>query len=778
MTGRDYSISTATHKESEAWAQEGPLSWDDFTDRLPTLRCWVGGTLSEPQRSKETVVNRSILTLDEDEPRKGWTVDVDLCLGVAFLRHTTKRHTPEAPRYRLLVPLSRDVTPDEYWLIANAVMDAVGWGKDRGGAQAERFMFGPPEGAEIVAVEGESLDADEWIARAKEEGLLPRDSEKSAARSVIDLDTPPTPQEISKANALLDKAVWEIERLAHKDSGDPQMGRNVALMSWLPLLYRFALGDCLDLDEVNDRLWQAAQDAPLNDGMPFSEGEFETLKRRAWGYAEGDPQRPEVEADFVPVNANSPDAWPAVPTRLDDAHLAAWMAYRGLGGLWCWAGGLGWLHWDGRRWVSQADENVREAIRKAVIDVNRMSLTAGAGAAQMKTLAGLLSLGRIGALASLMRGVVAVDAGQFDSKPDLLNVGNGVVDLRTGEIGPHDPALHLSKITETKYVTEANHPDWEKALTALDPEVAAWMQVRLGQAITGYPPDDDILPIGQGGGSNGKSTLLAGLFVALGEHMTQVPERLIRASPNDHPTELTTLRGARIAVIDETPEVADLNVPRIKAMLGAEYITARQIRRDNMTWKATHSLFVMTNYRPRVHETDHGTWRRLALVRFTKKFPRDSQFRAAIARGSGGRREAVLAWVIEGARQWYAQDRVMPDLPEQVQADTDAWREESDLVLAFVSERMVPEPGCHVLTSQVLAELNVWLEVRGHRPWSSQLLTTRFEGHGIAKVRPSRPVTISRNVCGISGRLKEGGDLPAKPWLFQGYAWRTEEDPG
>lgn len=751
-----------------------PLTWNEFTDRLPALRCWVGGTLSAPERSEDTVVTRSILTLDEDEPSRGWAVDVDLTLGCTFIWHITKRHTPSAPRYRLLVPLSRDVTPDEYWLVATAVMDAVGWGKDRGGAQAERFMFGPPTGAEIVGVEGEPLDADAWVARAKEAGVLPRRSEKGAARSVIDLDAPPTPQEISKANALLDKAAWEVEHLTDKGTGAPLEGRNVALFSWLPLLYRFVLGDCLDEDEADRRLWEAVQAAPLNDGQPFSEGEFAAVQRRAWEYADGDPQRPEVETDFS--DATTPDAWPAVPTRLDDAHLAAWMAFRGLGGLWCWAGGLGWMHWDGRRWVSQADENVREAIRKAVIEVNRTSLAAGAGAAQMKTLAGLLSLGRIGALASLMKGVVAVDAGDFDQRPDLLNVGNGVVDLRTGAVGPHDPALYLSKLTVTEYVPGATHPDWDQALRALDAEVAAWVQVRLGQGVTGYPPDDDILPIGQGAGSNGKSTLLAGLFVALGEHMTQVPERLIRASPNDHPTELTTLRGARVAVIDETPEVADLNVPRIKAMLGSEYITARQIRKDNMTWRATHSLLVMTNYRPRVHETDHGTWRRLALVRFTKKFPRDSRFRAAVARGTGGRREAVLAWVVEGARQWYAADRVMPDLPEQVQSDTDAWRLESDLVLAFVSERLVPEPGCHVLTSQVLAELNLWLEIRGHRPWSSQLLTSRFEGHGIAKVRPSREVLTSVIACGINGRPK-GADVPAKPWLFQGYAWRSQRDP-
>ena len=49
-------------------------------------------------------------------------------------------------------------------------------------------------------------------------------------------------------------------------------------------------------------------------------------------------------------------------------------------------------------------------------------------------------------------------------------------------------------------------------------------------------------------------------------------------------------------------------------------MTARLIRHDNVTWEATHSLFLTTNYLPRIDETDHGTWRRLAMVRFPYRF--------------------------------------------------------------------------------------------------------------------------------------------------------------
>ena len=489
--------------------------------------------------------------------------------------------------------------------------------------------------------------------------------------------------------------------------------------------------------------------------------------------ARQEPVEPPWWLEFIEEPTNPAD-WPDVPDRLDDAHLVAWMAHKGLSGHWCWAGGLGWMRWDSRRWMARREEDAREAIRREVIEINKRALEAGADSSLMKKLFGLLNVGKIGAIASLMKGVVSVDGGAFDQQPDLLNVGNGVVDLRTGQLLPHDPALHLTKITETIYKEGASHPDWTKALDALDPEVGDWMQARFGQAVTGYPTSDDVLPIGQGGGSNGKSTILAALFVALGGHMSQVPEKLIRANPNDHPTELMTLYGARVAVIDETPEVAQLNIQRLKAMLGTEWITARAIRRDNVTWRATHSLFVMTNYVPSVQETDHGTWRRLALVRFTKTFPKDDRFRARMARGAGGRREAVLAWVVEGARRWYANERVMPSAPARVVADTRAWRGESDLVLAYLSERIVFDSRACVTTGDLLDDMNDWLVENGHHRWSNKTLSSRFGGHEEAtrhhvdKAQPKEPIGLVRKYSGLGG--------PGRPHVWRGIRWRTGKD--
>jgi DNA-directed RNA polymerase specialized sigma24 family protein len=126
---------------------------------------------------------------------------------------------------------------------------------------------------------------------------------------------------------------------------------------------------------------------------------------------------------------------------------------------------------------------------------------------------------------------------------------------------------------------------------------------------------------------------------------------VLLANPGDHPTELMDLRGARFALIEETPEARKLDVQRMKKITGTAEITARRIAQNPVTFTATHSLFVTSNHRPMVDQTDGGTWRRLALVRFPFTFrgqSADPGLRDRIKRNMNVRR-AVLAWIVEGA---------------------------------------------------------------------------------------------------------------------------------
>lgn len=444
---------------------------------------------------------------------------------------------------------------------------------------------------------------------------------------------------------------------------------------------------------------------------------------------------------------------------LDDSPLAQWTADR-LRGRGCWAGGLGWMTYTSGAWKTATEATVVEMVRQEFRILHAQEIRDGAGYDRAKKLAALLTAGKIRAVTGLVKGILEADGAKFDTHPDLLNVANGVIDLRTGELLDHSPDYLFTKTTPTRYTPGAEHPDWTQALQALPPEEQTWLQVRFGQAATGHPVPDDIMPVLNGTGENGKSSIVAGIHAALGDHAIYVPERVLLANPSDHPTELTELQGARLALIEETPEARHLNVKRLKDTVGTPTMTARRIRQDSITWRATHSLFLTSNYRPRVDETDHGTWRRLALVRFPYTFlkPGAELTEPHHRHGDQGLRDripnspetmqAVLAWIVDGTMAWYAEDKVMPAMPARVVEDTEAWRAESDVVWSYMRDHI--DAGSAILSTDLLKGFNQWLRGQNHREWSANTFTARLEsqqamlGNGVEKRRVSNPSNLSR----------------------------------
>ncbi len=479
---------------------------------------------------------------------------------------------------------------------------------------------------------------------------------------------------------------------------------------------------------------------------------------------------------------------------LSDAHVSEMLAEEVLRGKFCWASGSGWMQWDSKKWSRTTNEDIIEHSRIFANALVADIVASGASPDVIRSYTKRLSASAVRAAADLAKGQLLVDSADFDQHPDLLNVNNGIVNLRTGEFSPHhDPKLLFTKCAPTDYHPNAAHPDWDRALAALPDEVRDWMQVRFGQAATGHPTPDDVLCVLNGAGANGKTTITTGIARALGasEFAATVPDRVLLANPNDHPTELMTLRGARVALLEETPETRHLNVKRLKDVLGTTTMTARYIRRDSVTWAPTHSLFVSTNYRPRVEETDHGTWRRLALIAFPYTFRStgeelrgekdrrgDPTLRQRIENSPERQHEAVLRWVVDGAVRFHEAGEVMPQAPPAVVEATRKWRRESDLILRFYDDHLIAEPEWFVSSADLYTAFTEWLMAAGHRQWTVQTFTDRFGQHdeitgsGISADRIRLTATKMRH-----SRLR-GRDmsLPKRFRAWVGVRFRAPED--
>lgn len=130
---------------------------------------FVGGALSGGRRKADTVVSRSLVTLDIDYGQAD-TPDIiaDVLYDTEWCLYSTHSHTPEAPRFRLIVPLSREVRPEEYIPISRKLADMVDINLfDSSTYEPCRLMYWPscPSDGEYVfrSGEGSPLDADEIL---------------------------------------------------------------------------------------------------------------------------------------------------------------------------------------------------------------------------------------------------------------------------------------------------------------------------------------------------------------------------------------------------------------------------------------------------------------------------------------------------------------------------------------------------------------------------------------------------------------------------------------
>lgn len=403
-----------------------------------------------------------------------------------------------------------------------------------------------------------------------------------------------------------------------------------------------------------------------------------------------------------------------------------------------------WVRWDDRRWAVDTCQSVYEAARRWIVDQRKALVENRAGADAEKAARRYADKFRIDAvvtLAARMDGI-AFDVARFDRRPELLNVRNGIVDLRTGELRPHDPTEYLTQLADTDYLPGASHTDLAAMLDALNAETRQYAQRIFGYAATGEVVDDIVLVL-DGTGANGKSTVLVAVQAALGDYAGPADARLLMATKHeDHPAIKAALRGRRLVAISETEENGHLNAARLKSLAGGEPITARVMRGDWFTFTPTHKIVVATNHRPDVTAGDDAVWRRLRLLPFPYTYVdadvarpgdrvKDRRLRTRLQNGKA-QREAVLAWLVAGSVDWY---RDGLGRSTQVDDATAQWRRSLDPLGRFIEERLVFDEQLRLKGSELYSTYTEWCFLEGHRPMSNTRFAIEFMAHELVKGR-------------------------------------------
>lgn len=160
-------------------------------DNRKDIGGFVCGYLKNGQRLKQNVEYRQVVCLDADSPDDDFLTDLDIGMGsVSWGLYTTHSHTAAAPRYRVLIPLDRPVTADEYKAIARLLAKDISIeAMDSTTYEPERLMYWPskPQDGEFIfrCNDGPILNVNDTLGRYedwRDTSLWPTSKKKQVSR--------------------------------------------------------------------------------------------------------------------------------------------------------------------------------------------------------------------------------------------------------------------------------------------------------------------------------------------------------------------------------------------------------------------------------------------------------------------------------------------------------------------------------------------------------------------------------------------------------------------
>ena len=142
-------------------------------DAIKDVGGYVAGRLKGGRRKKDSVEYRTMIVEDMDHAVPGVIEQIEMLYNYRCFIYSTHKHTPENPRLRLVIILSRPVSPDEYVAIARKVAEDIGIEMfDDTTYEPSRLMYWPSTSADgeflFRDIEGEPLDPDDVLSRYKD----------------------------------------------------------------------------------------------------------------------------------------------------------------------------------------------------------------------------------------------------------------------------------------------------------------------------------------------------------------------------------------------------------------------------------------------------------------------------------------------------------------------------------------------------------------------------------------------------------------------------------
>ena len=413
-----------------------------------------------------------------------------------------------------------------------------------------------------------------------------------------------------------------------------------------------------------------------------------------------------------------------------------------------------WLQWrDQHRWYELNPSQIQKLAIQAInhrFELAKMSTDKADASKQAGFAVRSRNLNNLTAMLKLASNMEPIGnyTIQWDNQPNLLAVGNGVVNLATGSIRPGQRNDFITRGIGLPYLPDAKAPLWERFLSDITlhrQDLIDFLHRAFGYTLTGFTREQVFFLL-HGHGANGKDTFTNIIKAVIPEFSKDI--RFTAFDENntgDARRDIAELPGMRAAFASEGGKKVSLETSSIKYITGGATIATSRKYGHPFEFKPQFKLWLATNVLPQVDDTSHGFWRRIILIPFDATFDgadRDKDMESKLIAELPG----ILAWAIRGAHVWSREGLGTPDW---MLLKVNEYRSSEDIVGNFIDECCIEGPEETTQAAFLYETFRTWCEEKGMRA-----LTNTDFGRRMAHKYPRGRNVHGAFYVGIGIRMK------------------------
>lgn len=317
---------------------------------------------------------------------------------------------------------------------------------------------------------------------------------------------------------------------------------------------------------------------------------------------------------------------------------------------------------------------------------------------------------------------------RLDSKPFLLPVANGVIDLKAGKLIKGKRQDFMTRASPVAYDPAATCPQFKRFLfdvVGKDKRYAEYVCRLMGYLLTGMTTEQKFY-FAHGVGANGKSTLFAVIRELLGPDLVSAlpaDSLMLKIRGRGATNDLARLDGVRVVLSNEIQEGSQFDEPLLKALTGGDVVTARFLYREFVDYVPKFKLLIAGNHLPLIKGDDIGIWRRVEYLPFTVQIApedRDPKLLDKLKRELPG----ILALAVRGCTRWVKDGLQQPDVIKTASA---MYRSEMDTLGRWFADCGEVGDGNKWYAGDAYASYQEWSGRNGLNPMSGTAFGRRIK---------------------------------------------------